>query len=140
MAAEQGTAVASPAGTDSGGQPDSAVLYVLACPLPGAERTPAYLLHAVGGIDCVLGYTNLSRLAECCGPHQPWLAVRLDALMSDLRQQQLPGPVVNLPLAPDARWTADGPPRGLRELVGAAVDRSPGEAGAAGTASSGGAP
>jgi hypothetical protein len=88
---------------------DAAILYILAAPLPGT-RAPAYLMHAVGGVDCVLAYTDLEHLVECCGEHQPWLGVRIDALMADLRDQRLPGPVVNLPLAPGARWTADGPP------------------------------
>ena len=113
-----GAATPGPDAT-AAGPADAAVLYILACPLPGEDRGPAYLLHAVGGVDCVLGYTDLERLAECCGPHQPWLAVRMDALMSDLRAQRLPGPAVNLPLRRDARWTADGPPRGLRELMAA---------------------
>ena len=30
--------------------------------------------------------------------------------MADLRDQRLPGPVVNLPPSPAAWWTADGPP------------------------------
>jgi hypothetical protein len=105
--------------TGAAAGPGEAVLYVLACPLPGEDRAPAYLLHSVGGVDCVLGYTDTGRLAECCGPHQPWLAVRMDALMSDLRAQRLPGPVVNLPLHADARWTAEGPPRELREFMAA---------------------
>jgi hypothetical protein len=86
-----------------------AILYVLAAPLPGT-RTPAYLMHQVGGVDCVLAYTDREHLVECCGEHQPWLGIRIDALMADLRDQRLPGPVVNLALAPGARWTADGPP------------------------------
>ena len=110
------TGAATAADGAAAGAGDVAVLFVLACPLPG-DRGPAYLLHSVGGFDCVLGYTDTGRLVECCGPHQPWLAVRMDALMSDLRAQHLPGPVVNLPLRPDARWTAEGPPRDLRELM-----------------------
>jgi hypothetical protein len=102
---------------------DAAILYVLACPLPGAEGGPAYLLHQVGGVDCVLGYTDLPRLVECCGPHQPWLAIRLTGLMSDLRNQRLTGPVVNLPLSPEARWSVDGPPVDLAVL--AAAGRAP---------------
>jgi len=104
--------------------PDSAILYVLACPLPGQDGAPAYLLHPVGGVDCVLAYTDLARLVECCGPHQPWLAVRLDALMPDLREQRLPGPVVNLPVSPAARWSADGPPWDLAALARAADSAS----------------
>jgi hypothetical protein len=88
---------------------NDAILYVLAAPLPGT-RTPAYLMHQVGGVDCVLAYTDLDRLVESCGENQPWLGVRIDALMADLRDQRLPGPVVNLPLVPAARWTAGGPP------------------------------
>lgn len=88
---------------------DDAILYVLAAPMPGT-RAPAYLMHDVGGVDCVLAYTDLEHLVDCCGEHQPWLGVRIDALMADLRDQRLPGPVVNLPLSPAARWTADGPP------------------------------
>lgn len=97
---------------------DEAVLFVLACPLPGGQG-PAYLLHQVGGVGCVLAYTDLDRLVECCGEHQPWLAVRIDALMADLRDQRLPGPVVNLPLSPDVRWGADGPPWDLAALAAA---------------------
>ena len=88
---------------------DQSVLYVLAAPLPGSGQ-PAYLMHEVGGVGCVLAYTDLDRLVECCGEHQPWLGIRIDALIPDLRDQRLPGPVVNLPLAPDVRWTAAGPP------------------------------
>jgi len=88
---------------------DNAILYVLAAPMPGTHA-PAYLMHEVGGVDCVLAYTDLEHLVDCCGEHQPWLGVRIDALMADLRDQRLPGPVVNLPLDPAARWTADGPP------------------------------
>jgi hypothetical protein len=95
---------------------DEAVLFVLACPLPGG-RGPAYLLHQVGGVGCVLAYTDLDRLVGCCGEHQPWLAVRIDALMADLRDQRLPGPVVNMPLSPDVRWGADGPPWDLAALA-----------------------
>jgi hypothetical protein len=97
---------------------EEATLYVLAAPMPGT-RTPAYLMHEVGGVDCVLGYTDLEHLVECCGEHQPWLGVRIDALMADLRDQRLPGPVVNLPLAPQARWTADGPPWDAPRLASA---------------------
>jgi hypothetical protein len=43
--------------------------------------------------------------------------------MTDLRDQQLPGPVVNLPLSPDAWWAADGPPWDLAALSAAARDR-----------------
>src|ERR1022692_2340923 len=71
----------------SGAEGGAAMLYILACPLPSAEGRPAYLLHKVGRVDCVLGYTDLSRLVECCGPHQPWLAVRLEALIADLKGQ-----------------------------------------------------
>jgi hypothetical protein len=87
----------------------TAILYVLAAPQPGAG-TPAYLLHDVGGVRCVIAYTDLTRLAECCGEHQPWLGIKITALMADLREQGLPGPVVNLPLHPALWWTADGPP------------------------------
>jgi hypothetical protein len=97
---------------------EEAILYVLAAPMPGT-RTPAYLMHEVGGVDCVLGYTDLEHLVECCGEHQPWLGVRIDALMADLRDQRLPGPVVNLPLALPARWTADGPPWDAPRLASA---------------------
>ena len=98
---------------------DAAILYVLACPLPGTDGSPAYLLHQVGGVDCVLGYTDLPRLVDCCGPHQPWLAIRLTGLMTDLRDQRLAGPVINLPLSPDARWSSDGPPVDLAALAAA---------------------
>jgi hypothetical protein len=91
------------------GGTDEAVLYVLAAPEPGTGA-PAYLMHLVGGVGCVLAYTDLDRLVECCGQHQPWLGIKIGALMADLRDQQLPGPVVNLPLSPAVRWTADGPP------------------------------
>ena len=107
-----GTAAAA----DGQGQ-DAAILYVLACPLPGTEGSPAYLLHQVGGVACVLGYTDLPRLVDCCGPHQPWLAIRLTGLMADLRDQRLAGPVVNLPLSPEARWTENGPSVDLAALA-----------------------
>jgi hypothetical protein len=90
-------------------QMDEAVLYVLAAPEPGSGD-PAYLVHKVGGVGCVIAYTDLDRLVECCGGHQPWLGVRIGALMADLRDQHLPGPVVNLPLNQALWWTADGPP------------------------------
>ena len=70
-------------------------------------------------MDCVLGYTDLPRLVECCGPHQPWLAIRLTGLMADLRDQRLTGPAVNLPLSPGARWSAEGPPVELAALAAA---------------------
>ncbi len=107
---------------------DEAILYILAAPLPGT-RAPAYLMHAVGGVDCVLAYTDLEHLVECCGEHQPWLGVRIGALMADLRDQRLPGPVVNLPLAPEARWTADGPPWDRSRLDEAGAAAEPGTAG-----------
>ena len=88
---------------------DAAILYVLAAPQPGAG-VPAYLLYEVGGVGCVIAYTELTRLVECCGDYQPWLGVQITALMADLREQGLPGPVVNLPLNPALWWTADGPP------------------------------
>jgi hypothetical protein len=99
------------------------VLFVLACPLPGPNKEPAYLLHVIGGVGCVFAYTDLDRLVECCGEHQPWLAVQADALMTDLRDQRLPGPVVNLPLSPEGRWRADGPPWDLAALAEAARGR-----------------
>jgi hypothetical protein len=121
-----GGAAAAPAPGQAapGAGQDIPVLYVLACPLPGPGGGPAYLLHGVGGVDCVLGYTDLTRLVDCCGPHQPWLAIRLNGLMADLRDQRLPGPVVNLPLSPEARWTAEGPPVDLAAL--AAAGKAPG--------------
>jgi hypothetical protein len=96
-----------------GPEVDEAVLYVLAAPQPGSG-VPAYLVHEVGGMGCVLAYTDTDRLVECCGEHQPWLGIKIGALMTDLRDQQLPGPVVNLPLNRALWWTADGPPS--REL------------------------
>jgi hypothetical protein len=85
------------------------ILYVLAAPQPG-DGSPAYLLHDVGGVSCVIAYTDLTRLVSGCGEHQPWLGIKITALMADLREQGLPGPVVNLPLHPALWWTADGPP------------------------------
>ena len=85
------------------------VLYVLAAPQPGSG-VPAYLVHEVGGVGCVIAYTDLDRLVECCGEHQPWLGIKIGALMADLRDQRLPGPVVNLPLNGALWWTANGPP------------------------------
>ncbi len=88
---------------------DIAILYVLASVITDDKGgRPAYLLHDVGGVGCVLGYTSLERLVECCGEHQPWLGIRLDALMTDLRDRQLAGPAINLPVRPSAWWTADG--------------------------------
>jgi hypothetical protein len=87
----------------------TAILYVLAAPQPGGGP-PAYLLYDVGGVGCVIAYTDLTRLVECCGEHQPWLGVKISALMADLREQGLPGPVVNLPLNPALWWSASGPP------------------------------
>lgn len=87
----------------------AAILYVLAAPQPGTG-TPAYLLHEVGGVSCVIAYTDLARLADCCGEHQPWLGVEIAVLMADLREQGLPGPVVNLPVNSALWWTASGPP------------------------------
>jgi hypothetical protein len=80
---------------------------------------PAYLLHNVGGVGCVLGYSSLDSLVRCCGEHQPWLAVRLDALMRDLHDRQLAGPAIDLPLDQSIWWTADGPPWDLSELIAA---------------------
>jgi hypothetical protein len=88
---------------------EEAVLYVLAAPQPGSG-VPAYLMHTVGGVGCVLAYTDLDRLVECCGEYQPWLGVRIGPLMTDLRDQGLPGPVVNMPMSQGIRWTASGPP------------------------------
>jgi hypothetical protein len=119
-------ATPAPGQAQPGAGQDAAVLYVLACPLPGTDGGPAYLLHQVGGVDCVLGYTDLARLVDCCGPHQPWLAIRLTGLMADLRDQHLTGPVVNLPLSPEARWSAEGPPVDLAAL--ATAGRAPSEA------------
>jgi hypothetical protein len=86
-----------------------AILYVLAAPQPGSGA-PAYLMHEVGGVGCVLAYTDLERLVECCGEHQPWLGIKIGALMADLRDQRLPGPAINMPMSPAVRWTAGGPP------------------------------
>jgi hypothetical protein len=119
---ETGHGVPSPAPAQAGSRSD-AVLYVLACPLPERTGPPVYLMHQVGGVGCVLAYTDLDRLVECCGVHQPWLAVKLDSLMTDLHDQRLPGPVVNLALSPDIRWSADGPPWDLTKLAVAAGDR-----------------
>jgi hypothetical protein len=98
---------------DRAAETDEAVLYVLAAPQPDSGA-PAYLMYTVGGVGCVLAYTDLDRLVECCGEHQPWLGIRIGALMTDLRDQRLPGPVVNLPMNPAVRWTADGPPWRVR--------------------------
>ena len=87
----------------------AAIIYVLAAPQADAGL-PGYLLHDVGGVGCVIAYTDLARLVESCGEHQPWLGVEITALMADLREQGLPGPVVNLPLNPALWWTAAGPP------------------------------
>jgi hypothetical protein len=116
--AGQGLLPSTPA---QAGSRNDAVLYVLACPLPERNGDPAYLIHQVGGVGCVMAYSDLGQLVECCGEYQPWLAIRLDALMADLRDQQLPGPVVNLPLSPDVRWGPDGPPWNLTALA-TAVD------------------
>jgi hypothetical protein len=123
---QTGRAVLSSAPAQAGTRNGSgdAILYVLACPLPERNGTPVYLMHQVGGVGCVLAYTDLDRLVACCGEHQPWLAVKLDALMADLRDQRLPGPVVNLPLSPDVRWRADGPPWDLAALAAAAGGRA----------------
>lgn len=94
---------------DETADPTAVILYVLAAPQPGAGP-PAYLLYEIGGVGCVIAYTDLARLAECCGEFQPWLGVEIAALMADLREQSLPGPVVNLPLNPALWWTAGGPP------------------------------
>ncbi len=102
--------------TDQAAAAEEAVLYVLAAPEPGSG-VPAYLIHQVGGVGCVLAYTDLDRLAECCGQHQPWLGIKIGALMADLRDQQLPGPVVNLPVSPAAWWTAAGPPWRIPSLA-----------------------
>jgi len=97
------------------------VLYVLAAPQPGTG-VPAYLLHEVGGVGCVIAYSDLARLVECCGEYQPWLGVEIEALMADLRAQGLPGPVANLPLNPALWWTADGPPYRMPAPDRSAVD------------------
>ncbi len=99
----------------------AAILYVLAAPQPG-DGPPAYLLHEVGGVSCVIAYTDLARLVECCGEHQPWLGVEIAALMADLRDHHLPGPVVNLPLNPALWWTATGPPYQMTAPDRTAVD------------------
>jgi hypothetical protein len=96
---------------------NAGILYVLACPTPEQGNSPAYIMYKIGGVGCVFAYTDLDRLVDCCGEHQPWLAVRIDALMTDLRDQRLPGPVVNLPLSPEIRWTQDGPPWDLAALA-----------------------
>jgi hypothetical protein len=101
--------------------PTAATLYVLAAPQPG-PGTPAYLLYQVGGVGCVIAYTDLTRLVECCGEHQPWLGVGIAALIADLRDQGLPGPVVNLPLNPALWWTAEGPPYRMPAPDRAATD------------------
>ena len=98
---------------------DEAALYVLAAPIPGT-RTPAYLLYEVGGLDCVLAYTDRKHLVECCGEYQPWIGIQVPALMTDLRDQRLVGPAINMPLSPAVRWTADGPPPGPGRFAAAA--------------------
>lgn len=118
--AEKGTPGSAAYFAGSGSSQDGPVLYVLACPLPEQNGDPVYLMYQIGGVGCVFAYTDLDRLVECCGEHQPWLAVRVGALMTDLRDQQLPGPVVNLPLSPEIRWGADGPPWDLAGLAAAA--------------------
>jgi hypothetical protein len=122
----QGVLPSAPAQTGTRSGSGDAILFVLACPLPERDGNPVYLMHQVGGVACVLAYTDLDQLVNCCGEHQPWLAVKLDALMTDLRDQRLPGPVVNLPLSPGIRWTADGPPWDVAKLAAAAGDRAGG--------------
>jgi len=109
--------------TDAAGSADpwtEAVLFVLACPLPDRGGAPVYLMHQVGGERSVLAYTDLDQLVNCCGEHQPWLAIKADALLADLRDQRLTGPAVNVPLSPEVRWRADGPPYDLATLTIAA--------------------
>ena len=96
------------AASRASGQPP-VIIFVLAAPLADGGL-PAYLLHEVGGVSCVIAYTSLARLVECCGEHQPWLGVEIGDLMADLQGQRLTGPVVNVPLNPALWWTADGPP------------------------------
>jgi hypothetical protein len=93
------------------------VLYVLACPLPERDGAPVYLMHRVGDVRSVLAYTDLDRLVDCCGEYQPWLAIKVDALLADLRDQRLAGPTVDVPLIPEIRWRADGPPYDLATLT-----------------------
>jgi hypothetical protein len=109
------TDAAGPAGPGS-----EAVLYVLACPLPQRDSAPVYLMHRVGDASSVLAYSDLDRLVDCCGEYQPWAAIKVDALLSDLRDQRLAGPVVNVPLSPEVRWRADGPPDDLATLAATA--------------------
>lgn len=102
---------------------DEAILYVLAAPLPGT-RTPAYLMYEVGGVNCVLAYTDRERLVECCGDYQPWVAVQSRALMADLRDRGLSGPAINMPLGAAVRWTAEGPPWGSGPADGEPAERA----------------
>lgn len=109
--------------TDAAGPGDpgsEAVLYVLACPLPQRDGAPVYLMHRVGDASSVLAYSDLDQLVDCCGEYQPWLAIKVDALLADLRGQRLPGPAVNVPLSPEIRWRVDGPPYDLATLTIAA--------------------
>jgi hypothetical protein len=69
-------------------------------------------VHQIGDVGCVLAYTSRDKLFECCGEFQPWAAVNFTALVADVRAKELAGPVLDLPLAGTARWTADGPPDG----------------------------
>ena len=70
---------------------DDAILYVLACPLPGQAATPAYLLHQVGGVGLRSGPTDLDLLVDRRGEHQPWAWRSGWTPTADLRDQQLPG-------------------------------------------------
>lgn len=84
------------------------LVYVLAVPTDTAPGV-GYEVHAIGTVQAVLAYTSLQRLVENCGQYQPWAAVDFTQLVEDVSAKALAGPVVDAPLAPAVRWTAEGP-------------------------------
>jgi len=94
----------------SGADAVDALVFVLAIEATSAPSGFAYQAHVIGETPCAVAYSDLATLSDCCGPHQPWVALPLSSLVDDLSSNGLGGPVVNVPLAVDARWTASGPP------------------------------
>lgn len=83
------------------------VLYLPTKPDPDPEVTKIEMRELEDGRVALMAYTALDRLARCCGPHQPWVLYRTDAL-GELRETS-PYDVIALdqPI-PEELWRREG--------------------------------
>lgn len=73
----------------------------------GTDRFWPELRRLVDGRLALPVYTSVGDLVDACGPHQPWVAVPVEAL-ERLREQTVVDTIaVNVPIPPEARHGVD---------------------------------